>query len=95
MELYGFPCNVSLLFIIGRPDLALKCFIVQGSGHELYGYPGYGSLLLGASGLEQNMPPSAIAPNNTAAAGGAMAAGLMFNGGTPYHPGYTPHSIQV
>jgi len=61
----------------------------QGSGHELYGYPGYGSLLLGSSGLEQNMPPSAGPP---ATAG--LMGGLIFSG-APYHPGYTTHNIQV
>ena len=66
---------------------------VQGSGHELYGYPGYGTLLLGSSGLEQNMPPSA-GPPPSAAGAMAAAAGLMFSG-PPYHPGYTTHSIQV
>ncbi len=62
----------------------------QGSGHELYGYPGYGSLLLGSSGLEQNMPPSAGPPNTA-----GLMGGLMFTGGAPYHPGYTAHNIQV
>jgi hypothetical protein len=66
-----------------------KIVSLQGSGHELYGYPGYGSLLLGSSGLEQNMPPSAGPPNTA-----GLMGGLMFSG-APYHPGYTAHNIQV